>query len=580
MSNKKFLAAAIQFLPIQFEKTRNIEMLTGLVEQAAEKGAKLIVVPEMATTGYCWYSREEISNYVEPIPGPTTKIFLKIAEAYNTYIALGLPEIDNVTEIYYNSAVLIGPEGIVGTHRKTHPYISEPKWSAPGDFDHQVFETSIGNIALLICMDIHFIETARLVALRGADVICHLSCWLDERTPAPYWINRAFENVCYVVEGNRWGWERTVYFSGGSCIINPDGSIQDSIDTGDGIAFGEIDVEKTRAKLFGGESLFKDRKPKMYTEIMSNPYLWNPLDFFSLYNHKPLPEGRQSRIGVVQFSPSHDKKYNFDICEKMCAKAAKAGVELLVYPEFSLSGTFHGKESAETIPGPSSDKMIELSIQHKVHLVVGLIESDQDKFYNTAILTGPEGLIGKYRKIHLNKRDKQWASGGDCWATFDLPYGRVGILIGYDSIIPESGRILSLLGCDVILCPSALKRPLPIAHNGTKNPQNYPIPTGADPHHWLLHRVRAGENNVYFAFSNIYDEDEGFFGKSGIFGPDTFKFPREEAIIFHGEGITSLNVDTTNADRVYPTNVVRRKDLVRMRKPILYKDIIAIKNAT
>jgi predicted amidohydrolase len=62
---------------------------------------------------------------------------------------------------------------VIGVHRKTHPYISEPKWAANGDVGHQVFHTEIGNIALLICMDIHFIETARLAALGGANYLPH-----------------------------------------------------------------------------------------------------------------------------------------------------------------------------------------------------------------------------------------------------------------------------------------------------------------------------------------------------------------------------------------------------------------------
>jgi predicted amidohydrolase len=75
-----------------------------------------------------------------------------------------MPEIDPNTSLYYNSAVLIGPEGVIGCHRKTHPYISEPKWAAAGDSGHQVFDTPLGRIGMLVCMDIHFPETARLLA--------------------------------------------------------------------------------------------------------------------------------------------------------------------------------------------------------------------------------------------------------------------------------------------------------------------------------------------------------------------------------------------------------------------------------
>src|SRR6202035_2823329 len=160
-----YLAATVQFEPTMFEKERNITRLLEMVRTSAASGARLIVTPEMGTTGYCWYDREEIKPYVETVPGPTTDRFEALAREFNCYIVLGLPEADADTDLYYNTAVLIGPEGFVGKHRKSHPYISEPKWAASGDVGHAVFDTDVGRIAMLICMDIHFFETARLQAL-------------------------------------------------------------------------------------------------------------------------------------------------------------------------------------------------------------------------------------------------------------------------------------------------------------------------------------------------------------------------------------------------------------------------------
>ncbi|MTT32189.1 amidohydrolase [Terrilactibacillus sp. BCM23-1] len=567
--------AAIQFEPTMFEKERNIEKLYHLIEEAAENGAKLITTPEMATTGYCWYDREEVEPFVEPIPGPTTESFYELAKRYDCYMVIGMPEVDVTTNLYYNSAVLIGPQGIVGVHRKTHLYISEPKWAASGDLGHQVFDTPIGRIALLICMDLHFIETARLVALKGADVICHISNWLAERTPAPYWINRAYENHCYLIESNRWGYERTVQFSGGSCIINPDGSIQSVVDLGDGIAYGTMEVEDARSKTIGEDTIFEDRKPHLYSALLTDPYLWNPLDFFGLYGQKPLPPGKKSKIAVAQIQVTEDKERNLSKIADEVKIASQEGAELIVFPECSLSG-YVNQENAETIPGESTNQLVTLSKKYHIYIVSGLVEKEGNLLYNTAILTGPEGFIGKYRKIHLNHHDKMWATSGEQWITFDLPIGRVGLLMGYDAFLPESVRILTLLGCDLIACPSAIKVPITLAHSGTHVKQNYPIPTSADPYHWHLYRVRAGENNVYLAFSNSYDMEAGFVGKSGIFGPDTFHFPRDESMIMDEEGITYLQIDTTNEVSGYPTNVVRRKDLVMMRQPHDYKDLIQV----
>lgn len=564
--------AAVQFEPTMFEKEHNIVRLLEMAVEAAEAGARLIVTPEMGTTGYCWFDRAEVAPYVETIPGPTTERFGKVAKAHDCYIVVGMPEVDAATGLYYNAAVLIGPEGVIGTHRKTHPYISEPKWSAPGDLGHQVFDTPIGRIALLICMDIHFIETARLAALGGADVICHISNWLAERTPAPYWISRAFENGCYLIESNRWGLERTVQFSGGSCVIEPDGTIAAVIDGGDGIAYAQMDLERARARRVFDEPVFEQRRPELYMELPTTTFAWNPLDFFGLYGHRPLPPGRRSRVAVAQFTPVSDIEANLALVEELAVEAKADGAELVVFPERAITGL--DEPAAQSVPGPATDRLVALAARHGIYIVAGLAEQDGDTLYNSAILVGPEGLIGTHRKIHLDARDGNWASAGDAWSVFDTRLGRIGVLVGHDATFPESGRVLALRGCDLIACPAAICGRFTTPHTGTKVAQNYPIPTGADPHHWHHFRARAGENNVFLAFANILDPTRGYEGKSGVFGPDTFEFPRREAIVAAGEGVGSIEIDTTNLDSRYPTNVVRRKDMMVMRLPHHYQELI------
>src|SRR5437660_12772137 len=120
----RYRVAAIQYDPTLGEKERNAADLLRLAGEAASNGARLIVLPEMATTGYCWESRAEIAPYVEPVPGPTTERFQQVAARYGSIIALGLPEVDPTTDVYYNSLALLGPEGVIGTYRKIHSYIS------------------------------------------------------------------------------------------------------------------------------------------------------------------------------------------------------------------------------------------------------------------------------------------------------------------------------------------------------------------------------------------------------------------------------------------------------------------------
>ncbi|WP_407051544.1 nitrilase-related carbon-nitrogen hydrolase [Methyloraptor flagellatus] len=565
--------ATVQFEPTMFEKERNVGRLLDLCKAAAQAGAKLIVTPEMGTTGYCWFDRAEVAAEVETVPGPTTARFEALCRDHGCWIVIGMPEVD-ADDIYYNSAVLIGPDGVVGTHRKSHPYISEPKWSAPGDVGHQVFETPIGRIALLICMDIHFIETARLCALGGADVICHISNWLAERTPAPYWISRGFENGCYVIESNRWGLERTVQFSGGSCVIEPDGTLATVIDTGDGFALADMDLDKARAQIVLGEPVFDQRRPELYPELLADTFSWNPLDFFGLYTHRPLPPGKRSEMAVAQFAPGADAAANLARIEELAANAKAEGAELVVFPELAVSGLVDPAAAAESIPGPSTWRLMALAKQLKLHLVVGIAEAAGHTRYNSAVLIGPEGVVAVHRKLHLNAADRAWATAGDSWTVADIPIGRVGLLIGHDAVFPESGRVLSLRGCDVIACPAAIAGRFSYGHEGTAIAQSWPIPTGADAYHWHHFRARAGENNVFLAFANVCDPARDMQGLSGVFGPDTFEFPRREAIVTTAEGIAAATVDTTNLATRYPTNVVRRKDIVCMRLPHHYRALV------
>ena len=574
MKNKlKYKVATIQYEPTQFDKEKNINNLVKLCEEAAKGGAKLIVTPEMGTSGYCFLNRSEIKNLVEKIPGPTTKQFEKIANKHSCFIVIGLPEVDEDTKLYYNSAVLIGPNGIIGKHRKSHSYIAEPKWSAPGQ-EHLVFETDIGKIGILICMDIHFIETARLIALQDADIIIHISNWLGERTPAPYWISRAFENSCYLIESNRWGLERTVQFSGGSCVINPDGTIASVIDKGDGIAYANIDISWAREKKVLNEKIFNDRRPEMYLNLPTDPYLWNPLDFFNLYGLNPLPKGKKSLVSIVQMSSNKDSKKNLENIFKYLDKAKSEKSELVVFPELILTGHLNKNKSAIEKDDPKILELAKYANKNQMYIYFGFAEKKDNEYFNSSMLLGPEGILGIYRKVHLNKEDRAWASEGNEWKFVDTKIGRIGMLIGYDSVFPESARCLGLYGCDIVLCSSAQKGVFTHGHKGSKIRQNYPIPMNADPNHWNHFRIRGGENNIYFLFSNISDRKNNYLGKSGIFGPDPFKFPREESLIHQNEDLTHLEIDTSNLDTNYPTNVVRDKFMMSMRQPQHYIPLI------
>jgi predicted amidohydrolase len=564
-----YRVAAIQFEPTLFSKSANLEALLRLTNEAAAEGAKLIVTPEMATTAYCWATRDEITSDVEPVPGPTTRRFAEMAADHDCWIVVGLAEVDPETDIYYNSAVLIGPEGPVGLYRKTHAFISEPKWAKDGDLGLPVFETPIGRIAMTICMDACYPETARVPALAGADVICFPTNWLSEKSPSPSWMARAAENGVYLVAANRYGLERGVQFSGGSAVIDPDGSLQSVVDSGDGIVWGWIDPARARDKhpVSGRpEDLIADRRPDAYGTMTLNTYLWDPKEFHGLYGIRPLPETRRSRVAVVQFSPnSGDVAGNLD---RVAGETAALGdTDLVVFPELVMTGSVADRETAEqlaeSIPGVSTERLREIAASADAYLVAGLIERDADsgQLYNSAVLVGPSGVCGTYRKLHLAGEDRAWATPGDLGLpTFDIPAGRIGVLIGYDALFPEAARSLALDGADIIACPSLLSWPPVLPYGETVVPMPPFVEAGATDAHFHLWRERERENNAHVLFAN---GAAPWLGWSGCFAAVWESEPRQESLVRgNGEGTSTLEIETHE--------VSRAKDLVRMRMPIWY----------
>src|SRR5947199_5571385 len=305
-SFNRYRVAAIQYESTLGEKEKNVTDLLRLVEEAAQHEARLIVLPEMAPTRSCWESRDEIAPHVEPVPGPTTHRFQQLAASYDCLIAISLPEVDPDTDVYYNSMALVGPQGVIGKYRKIHSYISEPRWARDGDLGMPVWETPLGRLAGLICMDAEYFETARILALHQADILLFPTNWLDEKSPSSWWMARAFENGVYFIAANRYGLERGVQFSGGSCILNPDGSIHVYLDSGEGIVYGEVDLTRSRNKSWGASQVeiagdrLADRRPEEYITLVNNTYLWEPLRYHGLYEMGELPPGQLSCVGIMQ----------------------------------------------------------------------------------------------------------------------------------------------------------------------------------------------------------------------------------------------------------------------------------------
>jgi predicted amidohydrolase len=143
-----------------------------------------------------------------------------------------------------------------------------------------------------------------------------------------------------------------------------------------------------------------------------------------------------------------------------CERAAAEKADLVLFPELVVHGhcTPNTWELAEPVPdGPSVRRLIQLARHFRLVLCVGLSEKERDIVYNTQVLVGPDGYLGKQRKLHLSRDEAFHYKGGRDLSVFDIGPCKVGIVICYDNQFPEVARVLALRGADVLCMPHAAR---------------------------------------------------------------------------------------------------------------------------
>ncbi|GGV82768.1 carbon-nitrogen hydrolase family protein [Streptomyces massasporeus] len=164
-----------------------------------------------------------------------------------------------------------------------------------------------------------------------------------------------------------------------------------------------------------------------------------------------------TKIAVVQMESKLGKPtQNLRRAEHYIGEAVAQGADLICLPEaFSTSGNIlEVADVSVTVPGPETDFLREQAKQAGVHIVAGLLERGGDgKYYSTSVLCGPEGtLLGHYRRVHCHELEARYLSGGSEYPVFDVEFGRIGLMQGYDINFPEVAREYCRRGVDIIVC--------------------------------------------------------------------------------------------------------------------------------
>jgi predicted amidohydrolase len=276
--------ALAQVEPATLDKQENLRKLDAFAERAANAGADLVVFPELSLTGYA--CGDAFFDVAEPVPGPSTLHVCEVARDLGLHVVWGMPE-RGLPGVIYNAAVLVGPEGHIGTWRKHVLPGHATDLGGAGAFPDRrffrsgsrspVFDTAIGRIGLMVCYDIFFPEIARLLTLKGADLLVGISGSPSFERPIfePLVLARAMENTIPFAYCNLAGAEGEIAYWGGSRLIGPGdlatkvpGSpmiVQARYDSED-LVCGQVDYDDThRFRPFF--PVLRDLRAEMYADL-------------------------------------------------------------------------------------------------------------------------------------------------------------------------------------------------------------------------------------------------------------------------------------------------------------------------
>jgi predicted amidohydrolase len=259
----------VQFSPELGKVSTNIKKIESFSQEFQD--ADLVVLPELCNSGYNFKnSKQARANSEEIIKSKFIEHLISISKKYNLHIVTGFNERDG--DDLYNSAILVGPKGYIGSYRKLHLFMKEREFFKSGNRGLPVFDIGICRVGILVCFDWMFPEVWRILALKGADIICHPSNLIlpglaQKAIPAHSLTNRLF-----IVTANRIGTEGNLSFTGLSTIADPTGEVlYQASESREEVKVINIDISLARNKdITTMNHIFKDRRPDEYKKLVES----------------------------------------------------------------------------------------------------------------------------------------------------------------------------------------------------------------------------------------------------------------------------------------------------------------------
>jgi predicted amidohydrolase len=502
----------LQFEPVHGDVDANLSLVRNLL--LANDGPKpaIVVFPEMALTGYIWSSASEILPHAVKCSDPATHAeWIALAKECGSWLVIGHPAVDAVTGLLYNRCTLVSPTEVVGHYDKTCLFVEDLSWATAGDSIPPLWDTPIGRVSPLICADLDYPEPVESAVSRGAEAIVFSTAWVAEPAPSATWTLRAAEYGVPIIAADLIGTDRGVIFSGGSCLIDRDGSVLASNDYGAGLVSADIEMGPTRKLAKPGV-----RKPDIHVHRLTAS--------------APGDAPNAVTISVWSGGPS------------------------TVPPAPPTTGTTPHLIVLPTT-GESRDdwisRMQTYSSRHDAFVVQGRRAAEDGP--PEILLAAPDSRFFAFTPSDNNP----------VAALLDISGVLVGVVPNAELSSNPVSRALSILGASVILGqgPHTLRPPRGSAKT------HAPFLNGlgdADPTFGHPARFRAGDANVWLGFCSETDSVP-----SGIFSPDHVAWPRCESLGVSEQWLSQTSsVDPSDHWGRSATS----KPLVSSRNLALYED--------
>jgi predicted amidohydrolase len=474
-----FTVAAVGFNPSLFELERNISAAAEMIEEAASKGAKVIVLPELCISGSPYATLESWLTYMDTVPGKSTDAFAEIARKHGCYITFGVAEVERETGQTYNSAALVGPDGYIGKYRKTGTNMGDVDYFRSGNAGYPIFPTPYGNLTMTICFDDTFWEPARVAAVKGADIVCHSVASARGIMTGPMQTVAKDINHSTIAAAQEWcAWNGvalisadgnnatsnpvsgvTFWTGGAQAIWSPDGTLlaRSAATSEDVSAVNDMVITYATIDpaLFDNAQrrTLEDRRPELYGNLS---FFRVPIDMAAnLTPHDVTAHALQYAV-----TPG-DVKANVRAADAFIEQLEAAGSvkSLVVLPAFSFTGmpgsADEARAWAEADMGLTTQVLSGYAARLGALVVGSHIERDGDQLFHSVVLLGSDGKFsGRYRQTHLDDSMKSWATPGDDIPVFNTELGKLGLLTCGDVRFPEAAGSLEIARADIIAIPS------------------------------------------------------------------------------------------------------------------------------